>query len=247
MSSTRVGPFLGPTAGSVGAPRSRANVREVPLANPANLIIGVEYAVLATCTPTASPIASAEPSTRSKRSRSDRASSTVSRASSVVRRSSCQQRAGLRPEIGHLAPQLAQRVEHAHQHDDERGETDRAEHRGDQDREFAGGHDAFLGRSASCGERSRARRRGGSVRTSDDRRARRARTAARRHRLHDREDSRSPRRGRSTPPPCSANRADGPAPRRPPRREPRRGRSRSPARRGSISARSPGRSPPATD
>jgi hypothetical protein len=52
------------------------------------LIIGDENVVRATRPPTASPIASAEPRTRSKRSRSARASSTVALASSVVTSSS---------------------------------------------------------------------------------------------------------------------------------------------------------------
>ena len=140
MSIVRVGPSFGPTARLAGVPRNRANVLDVPLASPANLIIGAENAVRATWTDTASPIASADPSTRSNRSRSERASSTVSRASIVDMRRSCSSgRVSERRSLD-LPAELAQRVEDADEDDDEGGEPDRAEHCGEQDGEFACGH-----------------------------------------------------------------------------------------------------------
>ena len=75
-------------------------------------------------------MASAEPSTRSKRSRSSRASSITARASAVDARSSRSSGPGLGAQRLDLAAQRLQRVEHPHQHHDERGEADAAQHGG---------------------------------------------------------------------------------------------------------------------
>ncbi len=82
---------------------------------------------------TASLMASAEPSTRSKRSRSSRA--VVDRGAQLG-----QQRAGLGPQVLDFAAQAAQRVEHPHEHDHEGREAEGAEHGGEDDGELARGH-----------------------------------------------------------------------------------------------------------
>ena len=99
--------------------------RDVPVASPAALITGADRAVRvdAAAALDASPlIASAEPSTRSKRSRSARA--VVDRRPAPRRPTAQlgQQRLGLGPEVGDLGAQVAQRVAHPHQRHDQRGE-----------------------------------------------------------------------------------------------------------------------------
>ena len=140
MSIVRDGPFCGPTARFAGVPRSRANVLDVPLASPANLIIGAENAVArdvdrhGIADRLGRPEHTIEPF--------EVGSGLVDGLAGFDRRNAqvVQQRTRLGPEIAHLPPEFAQRVEHADEHDDEGRETDRAEHRSHQDGQFAGGH-----------------------------------------------------------------------------------------------------------
>ena len=98
----------------------------------------------ARCPSTAPLIASAEPSTRSKRSRSARAVSIASRASSVLVAQLGEQRPRLARSDSTSSAQRLERVEHPHQHDDQRGEPDRAQQRRQRDGELTRAHRSSL-------------------------------------------------------------------------------------------------------
>ena len=129
-----------------------------PRTKPAALIIGAENVVRATLTETASPMASADPSTRSNRSRSARASSTATRASSVLASSSRINGVVSARSSSTSATNDLQGVEHADQYDDQRSEPDRSTApRRRRGRKLPGGHD---GAAPSPATPSATRRRG---------------------------------------------------------------------------------------
>ena len=123
--------------------RSRLTARDVPVASPAALIIGADSVVRATRLLRAAVelIASAEPSTRSKRSRSSRAvpwrcgrppSTGASRPAA----------APSHVHLGDLGAQRAERVTHPHERHREGGEGERAEDRADDEQQLTGAHGA---------------------------------------------------------------------------------------------------------